>query len=341
MNQSFAAGHVAPRPVAQQRFAGLEPRRALQLTLGFLWLLDGMLQLQPFMFGRGFAQMLAGSASGNPAAVARPVTWSATLIGHHQVVLNAAFATAQLLLGLGIAWRPTVRLALGASVAWALGVWWLGEGLGGLLAGTASPVGGAPGAVILYALLAVLLWPADRDPSAPSVAARSVGRRVALGSWLVVWLGLAALALLPASRAPRAISGAISDLASGQPAWLAWIDNHLARALAGHGPPASIVLAAVFAVVALGIVLPVPARRAAIVLAVMVAAVLWLAQGLGGMLTGSATDPNSGPLLALLALACWPLTVPPGSPGAVPPGSPGAVPPGSPGAGPAASPGEA
>ena len=109
MNQSFAAGHVAPRSAAQQRVAGFELRRALQLALGVLWLLDGMLQFQPFMFGRGFAQMLANGASGNPAAVARPVTWSATLIGHHQVGLNAAFATVQLLLGLGIAWRPTVR----------------------------------------------------------------------------------------------------------------------------------------------------------------------------------------------------------------------------------------
>jgi hypothetical protein len=269
--------------------------------------------------------MLANTAPGNPAAVARPITWSATLLGHHQVVLNAAFATVQLLLGLGIAWRPTVKLALGASAAWALSVWWLGEGLGGLLAGTASPVGGAPGAVILYALLAVLLWPADRDPSAPSVAARTVGRRAALGSWLVVWLGLAALAVRPASRTPQAISGAISDMAPGQPAWLAWIDNHLASALAGRGLPASTVLAAVFALVALGIFLPVPARRAVIVLAVTAAAVVWLAQGLGGMLTGSATDPNSGPLPALIALAFWPLAVPPGSPGAAPAAFPGAA----------------
>ena len=69
----------------------------------------------------------------------------------------------QLFLALGIAWRPTVKLALAASVAWSLGVWWLGEGLGGVLNGTADPVTGAPGAVILYALLAVLLWPTDRD----------------------------------------------------------------------------------------------------------------------------------------------------------------------------------
>jgi hypothetical protein len=309
MSQSLAAGRAAPRPAAQQRLASLEPRRALQLALGVLWLLDGMLQFQPSMFGRGFPQMLAGSAAGNPAAVARPITWSATLIGHHEVALNAVFATVQLLLGLGIAWRPTVKLALGASVAWALSVWWLGEGLGGLLAGTASPVSGAPGAVILYALLAVLLWPADRDPSASSVAARTAGRRVALGSWLVVWLGLAVLALLPASRAPQAISGTISDMASGEPVWLAWIDSRLASALAGHGLPAAVVLAVVFGAVAFGIFLPARARRAVIVLAVTVAVVLWLAQGLGGMLTGSGTDPNSGPLLALLALAFWPLAV--------------------------------
>jgi hypothetical protein len=333
MSQSLAVGHAPPRPAAQQRLAGLEPRRALQLALGVLWLLDGMLQFQPFMFGRGFPQMLAGSAAGNPAAVARPITWSATLISHHEVLLNAVFAAVQLLLGLGIAWRPTVKLALGASVAWALSVWWLGEGLGGLLAGTASPVSGAPGAVILYALLAVLLWPADRDPSAPSVAARTAGRHVALGSWLVVWLGLAVLALLPASRAPQAISGTISDMASDEPVWLAWVDNHLASALAGHGLPASIVLAALLGAIALGILLPASAsasapaaaRRAGIVLAVAVAIVLWLAQGLGGMLTGSGTDPDSGPLLALLALAFWPLAAP----------APPAVP--APPAGPAAS----
>jgi len=45
-------------------------------------------------------------------------------------------------------------------------------------------------------------------------------------------------------------------------------------------------------------------------LAVVVAAALWLAQGLGGILTGSATDPGTGPLLALLALAFWPLATP-------------------------------
>lgn len=306
---SLAVG-AATRPAPRERLAVLDPRRKLQLALAVTWLLDGILQFQPFMFGKGFPQMLAGNAQGNPAVIAHPITWSASLIGYHVVALNAVFATIQLLLGLGIAWRPTVKLALGASVAWALGVWWFGEGLGGVLAGTASPVNGAPGAVLLYALLAVLLWPADRDPDAPFVAARAVGRPAARASWLVVWLGLALLALLPASRAPQAISGMIAQTAPGEPAWLAWIDTHASSALARHGLLASIVLAALLIIIAVGICLAVRPARAAIVLAVAVAAVLWLAEGLGGVLTGAGTDPNTGPLLALLALAFWPAARP-------------------------------
>jgi hypothetical protein len=81
------------RPAAALEHAPvLDPRRKLQLALGALWLLDAMLQFQPFMFGRGFAQMLAGGARGNPALVAGPVTWSAGFIGHHAAGLNAAFA---------------------------------------------------------------------------------------------------------------------------------------------------------------------------------------------------------------------------------------------------------
>jgi hypothetical protein len=42
------------------------------------------------------------------------------------------------------------------------------------------------------------------------------------------------------------------------------------------------------------------------VLALVLATLIWLAEGLGGILTGGGTDPSSGPLLALLALAFWP-----------------------------------
>ncbi len=98
-------------------------RRMLQLALAAVWLLDAVLQYQSFMFSRAFGQMLAATAPGNPGVIARPITWNASLIDHHLVPVNVTFATIQLLIAIGIAWRPTVRAALAASVVWALGVW--------------------------------------------------------------------------------------------------------------------------------------------------------------------------------------------------------------------------
>jgi hypothetical protein len=296
------------RGAAAAAWKAPDARRVLQLVLGAVWLLDAVLQYQSFMFTKAFPQMLAATAPGNPAVIARPITWDANLISHHGVAINAVFATIQLLLALGIAWRPTVKIALGASIAWAAGVWWFGEGLGGVLTGNASPVNGAPGAVIIYALLAVLLWPSDRGgPAAPFMAARAVGARAARALWLILWASLAYFALLPGNRAPQGLSGMISGMASGEPGWLAALDNHAASLLAHDGLAASIVLAAVLAVIAVGVYLPSPAARATLVLAVVVAAAIWVfGEALGAIFTGSGTDPNSGPLLALLAITYWP-----------------------------------
>jgi len=311
----IAAAGVRPewrsRPGAGAEAARAVPdaRRLLQLVLAGLWLLDGVLQYQAFMFSRGFSDMLAGTASGNPGVVASPITWDAALVGHHLVLLNAIFATIQLLLGIGIAWRPTVRVALAASIAWSLGVWWFGEGLGMVLTGNASPVNGAPGAVILYALLAVLLWPADRPVPfpAPFATARALGVPVARALWLVLWLSLAYFALLPGNRAPQALHDMIAGLTDGEPGWLAALGRGAASTVAHQGLAASTVLAVALVIVAVGVYLPAPAARGALVLAIVVAAVIWVfGEAFGEIMTGGATDPSSGPLLALLALAYWP-----------------------------------
>ena len=285
-----------------------DTRRVLQLALAAIWLLDAVLQYQSFMFTTGFSQMLAGTADGNPGAIASPITWDARLVGHHLILINTVFATIQLLLGLGIAWRPTLRVALAASIAWSLGVWWFGEGLGGVLNGAASPLNGAPGAVIIYALLAVLLWPSDQHAAtAPFTAARAVGAPVARALWRVLWASLAYFALTPANRAPQALHDMVAGMADGEPGWLAALDNHAASLLAHQGLAASIVLAAALAVIAVGVYLPPRGLRAILVLAIVVAALIWVfGQAFGGILAGGATDPNSGLLLILLALAYWP-----------------------------------
>ena len=289
--------------------ARLDVRRALQLGLAAIWLLDGVLQYQAFMYTKGFSQMLGGTASGNPGVVARPINWDATLVEHHLVLVNTIFATIQVLIGLGIAFRPTVRVALAVSIAWALGVWWFGEGLGGVLSGAASPLNGAPGAVIIYALLAVLLWPADRPgASAPFTAARAVGAHVARALWLVLWLSLAYFALTPDNRASQGPNGMIAGMESGQPGWLSAILRGAASLVAGQGLAVSIALAVAFVVIALGVYLPPSVTKATLVLAIVVALLIWVvAEAFGMILAGGATDPNSGPLLVLLALTYWPV----------------------------------
>jgi hypothetical protein len=290
--------------------AGSRPdrRRVLQLALAGIWLLDAALQYQPVMFTRAFGQTLAASAMGNPALVADPIGWNASLVQQHAALLNAVFATVQLVLAAGIAWRRTTRIALAASIAWALGVWWLGEGLGGMLAGMASPVTGAPGAAFLYALLAVLLWPADRaGEPAPFTAARAVGARTARTLWAALWLVLASVALWPQNRAPQAMAILFLGAGNGEPRWLAGLDRHVAVLAAQRGLAVSVVLAAVLALIGVAVWLPGPTLRSALVLTVALAAVSWVVgEAFGGILTGQGTDPNTGPLLALLTLAFWP-----------------------------------
>ena len=315
MHDGVAGQDVAHRGAAWRggdgalaaRWEAPDARRRLQLGLAAIWLLDAVLQYQSFMFTRAFGRVLAASAAGNPAAVADPVSWVARLVEQHPQPANAAFATIQLLIAVGIAWRPAVRCALAASVAWSLGVWWFGEGLGGVLTGGASPVSGAPGAVIIYALLAVLLWPANRDTQAPFPAGRAVGRNSARAAWLVLWASLAWFAIAPASSTPQGMSGMLAGMTAGEPGWLAAVGHGAATLVAHQGLLASAVLAAVLAAIAAGVFLPPRAARVTLVLAIVTAAVIWVAgEELGGIFTGAGTDPNSGPLLILLALAYWP-----------------------------------
>jgi hypothetical protein len=310
----IAAGYVTRRahvahetPAAAWKAPDL--RRRLQLALAALWLLDAVLQYQSFMFSRAFGQMLGTTAAGNPAWVAGPIRWNAALVENHTVLLNTVFATIQLTIAIGIAARPTARIALAGSVLWSLAVWWLGEGLGGILNGTASPLNGAPGPVLIYAVIAVLAWPADRDPAALFVAGRAVGIRTAKLIWLGFWAAMTWFAVQPGNLTASGPHGIVADLASGEPSWLASIVNGTATLFAHRGVILSVAAAIVFAVIAISVFFPAPAARAVLAGTIILAVALGVAgQALGGALTGMGTDPGSAPLLVLLALLYWPVT---------------------------------
>ncbi len=218
-----------------------DARRLLQLALAAIWLIDGVLQLQPFMFTpgpNGFSGMLSGVADGNPHAVAQSITWNASIVYHHPGVTNGLFALIQILIGFGIAWRPTIKVALAGSIVWSLGVWWFGEGLGGVLHGNGTPVGGGPGAVLFYALLAVLLWPAERGGAHPAfVAARAVGSAASKAIWAVVWVLMAFLTMIGSGRSPQGIHDVIDNVSKGEPGWLATLDRHVESLVSQQGSP--------------------------------------------------------------------------------------------------------
>jgi hypothetical protein len=285
-------------------------RRWLQLALGVIWLLDAALQYQPYMFTRAFpTQVIEPAGAGSPGFVAHPVMFAGQLMLHHEIIFNALFATIQLAIAVGLLWRPTVRAALAGSIVWALLIWWMGEGLGGIFTSGATPVTGAPGGAVLYALIAVLVWPSRSQENGTSVSSGSpAGRWGAKIAWLALWASSAYFLLLAPNRAAGALRDTISGGADGEPRWIASIERTAATAIGTHGTGLSIILAVVFAVVAAGIFIP-AATRPVLVLAAVAAAAIWvLGQSFGEILTGQATDPNTGPLLILLAAAYWPLT---------------------------------
>ena len=292
-----------------------ELRRLLQLGLAGLWLFDGILQLQPYMFTTGFArQVLAPAASGNPSAVAAPMSAIARLVSHHPVPANAGFAAFQVGLGLAIAWRPTVRAALAASIVWALAVWWLGEGLGGVLTGSAGPLAGGPGAALLYAVLAVLVWPLgpaeerSRAGDRAFIGAGRIGVPAARLTWLGLWAALAGLALTRSSRSAQGVHDLLVGMAGGAPSWLAAIDDRAAALAAHRGLAIAVALAFTCTGIAISAFGSRAAVRAGVVAAATLGAVIWVvAQAFGGIAGGQSTDPGSGPLLMLIAIAYWPL----------------------------------
>jgi hypothetical protein len=281
----------------------------MQLVLATFWLLDGILQLQSFFFTKSFGfQMISGMSSGNPTVIAKPIAWSATTIGHHAVLTDVFFALIQLAIGFSIAWRPTAKWGLAASILWSTGVWWIGEGLGGVLNGTANPFDGAPGAVILYALSAILLWPTDRptDHRPPFVAARCVGEPTAKWLWALLWGSLAYFAVLGRNRSPRQLHDLIGGEASGEPGWVASLDSHVASAVDHHGFLITVILAVLLLVVAVGAFLPARLANATLVIAATLGLLIWvIGENFGALFTNGATDVNSGPLLILLAVAYW------------------------------------
>ena len=304
-------------------FRLVRTQRLLQIILGLFWLLDAGLQFQPFMFGSGFTTTyLLNNAQNQPDAIRWIITNVGNFVGPHVAVWNTFFALIQVVIGLGLLFRPTVRPALAVSFFWAFGVWFFGEGLGLIFTGSASALTGAPGSVFLYALIGLMAWPRsapteDGEEAEPSVGIASSAAGKGIGGAvtpLLVWCGYWSLAailfLLPDNRTPTSVSSAITGMSSGEPSAYSHFLSSFGNHFGSGGVWTTWLLAIGSIVVGFG---PLVFRRPTPFLAAggLLATFFWVSgQGLGGIFTGSGTDPNSGPLIVLLALAMAPAVLP-------------------------------
>jgi hypothetical protein len=282
--------------------------RTVQTVLGLIWLLDGGLQFQSFMYSHGFIAMLQASGAGQSGWLVSTIDWATNIAGSNLAIFNTLFALVQVAIGLGLMIGPTlrgpiVRYALAGSVAWGLIVWWFGEGFGQIFSAAASPLTGAPGAALLYAAIALIAWPTEKPGGL-------LGARGTKLFWAGLWLVMAWEWLLPGNSAPGATAAAINAAPSGM-SWLSQIQDWAASAASTGGVPIALVLAAVSVMIAVGVACGWQVRRLLLLSVVLNVAYWLLGQGIGGIFIGGATDPNAGPLFLLLAYAVYGVILPP------------------------------
>lgn len=277
--------------------------RAGVIALGVLWLIDGLLQLQPYFFTHFVGGVIAPNAGGQPGVIGAPITFVADLLAPVQAPLNAVAAIVEIGIGIALVTRRAVKPALLVSFAWALGIWFAGEGLGGVFTGvTPNAFTGVIGTAPLYVVAGLLVWPAAGGPSPPWRAAGGLlgpgGARLA---WALLWLLGAALWLLPANDGPQALHDLLAGAPSGT-GWLAGLQSSAAGAASHAGRGLAMTLAVISAAIAISVVSRRGARIGLWASIPLLLAAWVLVEGLGGLYTGMATDVGTSPLMLFLAL---------------------------------------
>ena len=295
-------------------------RKALQRVLGLLWLIDGLLQLQPQMFTMNMVNgVMRPMLQGQPGFIEPSLQFIVNQTTLHLVEVNLLIAVVQILLGLGFLFLPDrwVGELVIASFVWALIVWFGGEGMSMLLTGTASVLSGAPGAVLLYPLLGLAVYPRKQSNALSQdgraragddgLLSRKVLRWVLAGFWVFAAL----LQLQPNWWQQGQISQTIGGMVGQGGLNTFLVDpvlKSVANATANIEIPLNIALIVVF--LAIGIGLAVVKERqlpAFLIASIVMSVIIWyFSEAFGMILTGMATDFNSGLLLVVMALAIWP-----------------------------------
>ena len=273
--------------------------------LGVLWVVNALLQAQPAMFTTSFvSNVLAPAAVGQPAWIAVPMIGGMQLWERAPVLWNVAAIGIELLIGclllVGHSRPMWGRNGLILSIAWGLIVWYFGEGLGGLFAGSPTYLSGTPGSAVLYVLLAgALLLPNAiwTSPHLLIVLRRAVGALWAVG---------ALFQLAPLYWSPLGLTSVLQNVAMMPlPFGLSALDAQLVASMARA--PALWNAALIATMFGLAVVFLIGlGGRTLYILALVWLGFVWVVfQGVGMVLSGMATDPNTPLLWVLMLLPAW------------------------------------
>ena len=299
-------------------------RKMLQRVLGVLWLLDGLFQLRPQMFSMNMVNsVMKPYLQSQPGLFEPSLQFIVNQTTSHLVAVSLLIAIVQILLGIGFLVVPDrwVKDLVWASIVWALIVWYGGEGMSMLFTGQASILSGAPGAVLLYPLLGFVIIPRQQSATSSQEKAARAGddgllsRKVLQWVFAGFWIFAALLQLQPYWWQAGQISQTISGMAGQGGLNTFLVDpvlQQLSKVIAPIEMPLNIALIIVFLAVGIGLaVIRGKYLRLFLIAAIIVSVFVWYcAEGFGMIFTGMATDFNSGLLLVVIALACWPRTQP-------------------------------
>ena len=289
-----------------------------QLT-GYLWILDGLLQLQPKMFTSAFAtKIILPMANGQPEIVSLPMHWAASLFLMKPIIFNSFIVAIQLTIGVLILSKKTARVGLLMSMIWGLLVWSIGEAYGGILSGSFSLMMGAPGAGLIYAILSLSIYK-KQDDERPSFWLVFV--------WLAIWL-FGAISFVLDNHSLNAINAMLRSNLNNLPGWLAYVDNQFSNFIGslyshatfnsntmgmamGAGKSVAsnpgywliIVFGLIELTIGLGVLLNSKIRKTAITSGCIILVFFWLVgQNAGNYYSGLMTDLNTAPILIIMGL---------------------------------------
>jgi len=208
------------------------------------------------------------------------------------------------------AWLDRARLVSCVLALWVLGIWFAGEVAGKIFTGRAAALEYVPGTIVAVVTVVLIVFPwRVLGRSNRPVALGRAQLRYLLG---VIWICLALLQAQGFWWQPGQIGREIQGQ-TGQGGLDGIVLDPLIRGIGGavargDWTPNLVLFLLCLAIGLLLLLAGWERMRMVLAASIGVALAVWVfGEALGGTLTGATTDFNSGLMLVVLAMACWPL----------------------------------